>query len=126
MKIDELAEKYAKIRDKVAELEAAHKEKLAPFKAAMDKIEQHMLGMFNEQGTENAKTAFGTFYKQAATSATVADKATFREYVTANDRWDAVDMRAQKTAVNEFIETSQEPPPGVNWSSTYKVNFRKS
>mgnify|MGYP003450704267 CR=1 FL=1 len=74
MKIDELAEKYAKIRDKVAELEAAHKEKLAPFKAAMDKIEQHMLGMFNEQGTENAKTAFGTFYKQAATSATVADK----------------------------------------------------
>lgn len=125
MKIDELAERYAKIRDKVAELEAAHKEKLAPFKEALDKIEQHMLSTFNEQGTENAKTAFGTFYKQKATSATVASKEDFRTYVLANDRWDLVDMRAQKTAVNEFVETSQEPPPGINWSTTFKVNFRK-
>lgn len=126
MKIDELAEKYAKIRDRVTELEAAHKEKMAPFKEAMDKIEQYMLTTFNEQGTENAKTAFGTFYKQKATSATVSDKETFRGYVIANDRWDLVDMRAQKTAVNDFVENQEEPPPGVNWSATYKVNFRKS
>jgi nitrogen regulatory protein PII len=125
MKIDELAEKYAKIRDKVSELEAAHKEKLAPFKEALEKIEVHMLTIFNEQGTENAKTAFGTFYKAKQTSATVASKEDFRTYILSHDRWDLVDMRAQKTAVAEFVETSQEPPPGVNWTSRFTVNFRK-
>ncbi len=126
MKIDELAERYAKIRDKVAELEAAHKDKLAPYKDAMEKIEAHMLGVFNEQGSENVKTSFGTFYKAKATSATVSSKEDFKAYVIANERWDLTDLRASKTAVNDFVESAGEPPPGVNWTASFKVNFRKS
>lgn len=126
MKTDELAEKYAKIRDKVAELEAAHKDKLAPYKAAMDKIEQAMLESFNASGTESARTAFGTFYKQKATSATVSDWHATLQWIRDNERWDALDKRVNKTAVSEYIDEHEEPPPGINWSTSYKINFRKS
>lgn len=126
MKVDTLVERYIKIRDKLAILEEAHKAAIAPYKEAQAKIEETLLAHFNETGQESARTAAGTAYRQKATSATVADRSEFLNYVRGNDRWDLVDARAAKKNIEEYIDEHEAPPPGINFSTSYKVNFRRA
>lgn len=126
MNVDALVEKYIKIRDKVSQLKEQHTAQLAPYNEAMDKIEQTLLSYFNETGQESARTSSGTAYRQRATSATVASRPEFLAYVKENDRWDLVDARAAKKNIEEYIDEHETPPPGINFSATYKVNFRRS
>lgn len=126
MKVDVLVEKYIKVRDKVAELDEQHKIAIAPYKEVMDKIESALLAHFNETGQESARTAHGTAYRQRATSVTVASRPDFLEFVKANDRWDLVDARAAKKNIEEYLDEHESVPPGINFSASYKVNFRRS
>lgn len=125
MKIEQLVEKYVKIRDKVAELDAEHKQRTAPYKEASEKIEQMLLAIFNETGQESAKTAFGTAYITKQTSATAADWEETLRFIQEKERWDMLERRVNKTMVGEYIEEHNEPPPGINWSVNLKVNIRR-
>lgn len=126
MRIDALVEQYVKVRDHIAVLDEAHKAKVAPFKEVMDKIEQTLLAYFNETGQDSARTPAGTAYRQRATSATVGDRPQFLEYVRENNLWELVDARAAKKNIEEYIDEHGSAPPGINFSASYKVNFRRS
>lgn len=126
MNIEAMVGTYVKLRDKVEALKAKHKDELAPYGAAMDKIEGLMLEHFNATGQDSAKTAHGTAYKQKQTSATVADRTMFMKFLEDNNRWDLADVRAAKKNIEDYIEESEAPPPGINFSASYKINFRRS
>lgn len=126
MKLDAIIERYVKLRDKKAEIEARHKDELAPVKQALEKIENVLLSELNQQGVESVKTPFGTAYKSVSTSVTVADWDTALPWIQQNDAWHMLEKRVNKTAVLEHQAANDELPPGLNFSQATTINVRRS
>lgn len=126
MKLDDLIKKYLKLRDAKSELEAKHKAETQRYTQAMTKIEQLLLAEFNETGQDSAKTAVGTAYKSVRTSAKVADRDAFLDFVRENDAWGFVENRVNKTAVEEFLAEHEQLPPGVDVTRSATINIRRS
>ncbi|KRQ07508.1 hypothetical protein [Bradyrhizobium manausense] len=71
-------------------------------------------------------TDAGTVYRSEKKSASLADAQAFMDYVIQNNAWDLIDRKANVTAVEDFINQHNAPPPGVNWSSTFVAGVRRS
>lgn len=126
MQLSDLIRKYLKIRDAKEALVAEQKKELARFNNALDKIEQMLLSEFNETGQDSAKTPYGTAYRSVRTSAKVADRDAFFDFVRENEAWDFLESRANKTAVQQFMEEHEDLPPGVDVSRVTTINIRRS
>lgn len=124
--MEELIEKYIKLRDAQAQVKEAAKAKLAKIEAVMDKIEGYILEEFNAQGIESARTEAGTAYKTLRTSATVADWPATLSYIQEHNLWDMLERRVSKTAVEAFRDEHKDLPPGINWREEVLVNIRRS
>lgn len=128
MKLDELVEKYIKLRDRRAKRKANFTAEDAADKLLQEKIEAVMMIKFTETGIESVKTANGTAYTSVRTSATVADRDTYFNWVLEDpvERMAFLEARANKTIVDQYRSANDEIPPGLNWSETREVNFRRS
>jgi hypothetical protein len=126
MDVKDLLSKYIAVRDKKAQLEAAHKAKLAGLNAALEKAENLLLAWFNEHGMDSVGCDTGTAYRTTRTSATVEDRETFFEWVRANEAWHFLESRVAKTQVDEFVTEHQDLPPGIKYTSMVAVNVRRS
>lgn len=124
--IDDLVSQYIRLRDKIKEVEDAHKEKLKTAKEHLEHLNNTLLDRLNQLGGESVKTAHGTVYRTTRRSASIADGDTFRQFVINNEAFDLVDWRANANAVDDFIKEQQAPPPGVNFSTTYTVGVRRA
>lgn len=126
MNIDAVIERYVALRDKRKEIEERHKAELSPFKDAMAKIENVLLGRMNEMGVDSVKSKHGTAYKSETTTVSVADWDSYLQFVQATESWHMLERRAAKTAVNEYVEQNDDVPPGLNITRAVSVNFRRS
>jgi glutaredoxin 2 len=127
MKIDQLVEMYIKIRSKLSQLDQEYEEKKRPFKETQDKIEALMLTRFSEMGVDSMKTQSGTAYVAVRTSASVGDWDSFKEFLDRQeDPFMFVERRVSKVAVEQYKAANKDIPPGVNWSETRAVNFRRT
>jgi Tfp pilus assembly protein PilP len=121
------AQQMQMVRDKIDQIEERHKEELAPYKAVKEQLEAFFLEQFNTLGVDNFKSKDGaTVYKITDASATVADGEAFRQYVQDHDAFELADIRANKTAVREFVEAHGTQPPGINYSTRFKLGFRRA
>lgn len=116
---------YRQIRDKIDTLKEEHKAQLAPYEEAKEQLGAYLLSMLNQTGQTSARTKAGTAFISKDSSATIADAAAFRRHVIGSEAWDLVDWRANKTSVTALVKETGEPPPGVNYSTVYKVGVRK-
>lgn len=126
MKMDELVQKYIQIREKRSRLKVEYEAKVAPYIEAQERIEALLLSMFGELGVDSVKTQEGTAYTATRVSATVADWDAFIAFVKNNDAYEMIERRVSKTAVEQYKAANEDLPPGVNWSETRVVNFRRS
>lgn len=128
MKLDELIEKYIKVRDKKAQLKKAYEVEAAKLDEVMVKMEAIILKVFEQTGQDSAKTANGTAYTASRTSATVADRDAFLGWVLENpdERAMFLENRVNKTAVEQYKTETEDLPPGVNWRSEIVVNVRRA
>lgn len=127
MNNDLVTKRYIQLRDKLDAMEKEHKENIAPVKEAMAKIEIHLLGTLTASGTESMRTKFGTFFKAKKTSATVADKQIFLDFIKENGAWELLDIRALKSGIETYKEEREgDLPPGINWREETTVNIRKA
>ena len=95
-------------------------------KGKQDRIEEEFLKRFNERGIDNVSTkGVGTAYKTIRTSASVADWDTLFDFVQGEGAWEMLERRVNKTAVEQFKTAHEDLPPGVNWSETQVINFRR-
>ncbi len=95
-------------------------------KGKQDRIEEEFLKRFNERGIDNVSTkGVGTAYKTIRTSASVADWDVLFEFVQAEGAWEMLERRVNKTAVEQFKAVNEDLPPGINWSETQVINFRR-
>ena len=127
MKLSEAVTLYIQLRDKKAQMKSDFDASVAPINDKMDKLEAKLLDVFNKTGMDSVKTEFGTAYTAVRTTASVADREAFMEFVKANEEWSLLEVRASKTAIEQFRDSNDnELPPGVNMRSERVVNIRRS
>jgi phage shock protein A len=126
MKLDLIVERYVLMRDRLAEMKAAYDASTADIKAGMAKLEGAIMDTLNKQGVESVRTNAGTASKSVSTSATIADWDAYLDFVKANDRWDMLEKRCVKLAVEQYRAANDDLPPGVNWKSAVTVNVRRA
>lgn len=115
------------LRDRRAVRKAEYTADDADDRGKQEKIEVEFLRRFNERGIDNVSTkGVGTAYRSTRASATVADWDALIAYVTTNDAWEMLERRVNKTAVVQFKDENEDLPPGVNWSESQVINFRRN
>lgn len=126
MKYDEMVEHYIRLRDKKAEMKADFEAQTKKLDLVMEKIEQKLMAYFNESGLESIRTGNGTAYRSIKTSASVADRDIFLDFVRDHDAWELLETRASKKAVEDYRAANDDLPPGVNWNAIATINVRRS
>ena len=126
MKLSEAVKMYIKMRDKKAEMKADFDASIAPLNEKMEKLEAKLLDVFNKTGMDSVKTEFGTAYATTRSTASIADREVFMDYVKANEEWSLLEARVSKTAVEQFRSIHDNLPPGVNVRTERVVNVRRS
>ena len=127
MKLSEAVEVYIKLRDKKAQMKAAFDADVSPINDKLAKLEAKLMEVFNTTGMDSVKTEFGTAYTVNRSTASVADREIFMDYVKNNEEWSLLEVRVSKTAVDQFREANDnEMPPGVNLRVERVVNVRRS
>ena len=124
--VETIVAAYIQVRDQKAELKAKQAEEMKRFDEALDKLEGMALAALQQAGAESLRTSAGTVYQSTRTSATVADKSAFMDYVKYNGAYALLDVRANKTAVEDFLSQHQDTPPGVVIRREVTVGFRRA
>lgn len=123
--LDMLVGKYRQVRDRKKEIAARHSAELKPFNEALQELEVAILDALNKAGVESVKTREGTAFKSTRRSFTVQDPAKFRKWLEEHDRFDLLETRVSKEAIEEMIRAGDNLPPGIGVSSDITVNVRK-
>jgi len=126
MKLSDAVSFYIKLRDKKAQMKAEFDAKVAPLNEKMDKLEAKLLEVFNKTGMDSVKTEFGTAYTTTRSTASVADRDVFMTFIREADEWDLLEVRAAKTAVEQYRQTNNDLPPGISIREERVVNVRRS
>jgi hypothetical protein len=126
MKVSEVVSHYIALRDQKAAIKAEYDAKVSKIDKTLDTIEAKLLEVFEQTGMDSVRTANGTAYTTIRTSASVADREIFMNYVKSHDEWPLLEVRASKAGIEQFKEMNQDLPPGVNWREERVVNIRRS
>ena len=126
MKLSELVAKYIEMRDKKYEPKHQYDFKAAQLDEALGKIESKLLQVFDSAGMDSVKTEFGTAYASTRSTASVADKETFMNFIKENEEWSLMEVRAAKLAIEQYKTANGDLPPGVNYREERVVNIRRS
>jgi len=117
---------FIHLRDRRAKRKADYAMDDAGDKEKQDRIEVEFLKRFNDRGIDNVSTkGIGTAYRTTRTSATVGDWEELFDYIKDKEAWEMLERRVNKTAVEQYRSVHDDLPPGVNWSETQVVNFRR-
>tara|TARA_B110000908_G_scaffold148558_1_gene181122 strand:- start:985 stop:1386 length:402 start_codon:yes stop_codon:yes gene_type:complete len=117
---------FIALRDRRSQRKAAYDEDDAGDKGKQNKIEVEFLRRFQDRGIDNVSArGVGTAYRTTRSSATVADWDSLLEHVKTNEAWELLERRVNKTAIEQFKTVEGDLPPGINWSETQVVNFRR-
>jgi hypothetical protein len=124
--IEQLIDRYVKLRDKKAEMKAEFETSVAKIDDAMTKVENYILGHLNQNGIDSVGAPAGTAFKAKLTSATVNDWDALLGYIKTNEAWNLLDHRVNKTAVVEMKESVNDIPPGVAWREETVIRIRRA
>jgi hypothetical protein len=122
MNLSTIIDHYIKLRDTKSDMEERHKDELAPIKEQMELVEAALQKHMQDLGLQNLKAGNGTAYLAETTSAKVMDWETTLNWITANQRWDMLERRVNKTAVME----EEDGVPGVQVTRIVKTHVRRS
>lgn len=123
---DAMVERYVRLRDRKKEIEARHKEELAPYNEGMKLLEGYMLEALNQAGLSSMRSPHGTAYKSTRTSATVKDWPLTLAFIRERNAWDLLEARVSKLVAFQIMSDTSEPIPGVETSAEEVVNVRRA
>lgn len=121
-----LIARYVMVRDKIKEVDDAHKEKMRPAKELLESLNNQLLALLNDTGGESIKTAAGTAYRTEKKSATIEDAQAFQDHVVGNGMFEMLDWKANVKAVEDYLREYDELPPGVKLNSAMLVGVRRA
>lgn len=117
---------YIKLRDYIKAAKDEFEKSLERPNSAMEKLEAELLDHLNQSGANSLSCDDGTVYRNTQFSATVENREAFRDFVEKNNLWEAMDIRANKTFVREFMEEKGDGMPGIKTSTRVTVGVRRS
>lgn len=117
---------YIKLRDYKKSADDEFKNSMKRTNEAMEKLEGQLLEHLNTSGGDSLKCPEGTVYKNTQTTATVENREAFKAYVEQHDLWEAMDIRANKVFVREYMEEKGVAIPGVKVTQLATVGVRRS
>jgi len=121
-----LLKMFIALRDRRAQRKADYDLADSGDKKKQEKIEIEFLRRFHDRGIDNVSSrGVGTAYMSTRSSASVADWDELFDFIQTHDAWEMLERRVNKTAVEQFKAVNDDLPPGVNWSETQVVNFRR-
>ena len=123
---DELVDIYVQLRDRRAVRKKEFETVDERDKEMMEKIEGVLLVKLNESGSESVRTLKGTAYKHRSTFASVADRDAFLAHIKATQDFELMDVRVNKTAVQQHLQESGDLPPGVNWREEIHIRVNRA
>ena len=124
---DQLVKAYITLRDARATRKAEYESDDASDKAKQDKIEAEFMCRFNERGIDNVSArGVGTAYASTRVSATVGDWDSLLRFIQEESAWEMLEHRVSKTAVEQYKAANDDLPPGVNWSVSRTINFKRA
>jgi len=124
--LDAIVEKYIALRDKKAALKKAYEASVANIDVGLDRCEAFFKGKMQTLGLTALPTRFGTPYRSSKTSAPVGDWPLFLAWAIEHQRFDMLERRVNKTAVEAFKDEHQDLPPGIGWREEYSVTVRRA
>ena len=125
MNWDQLAEKWHTAHDMRTAMEKALKEdpEYVSYGKDIEQIEAIVAKRLAESGATSVNTSHGTVHTVGKTTARIMDAEAFRLYVTAHERWDMLDWKANMTACRDYLKENREPVPGVELSTYRRVSI---
>lgn len=124
--IEATVRKYIELRDACEKIDKEAKERKAPLAAAMDTIEAVLMKIANEQGVTSFKTLAGTAFVTTVSRCGVSNWDETLQFIRDNDAFNLLNKAVNKTAVQEYIDAHETPPPGVSWTVMREVQVRRS
>lgn len=125
MDLEDLVSQYVELRDKKSQVTAKAKELVGKLDAKLDSLEGEILQQLNANGLESARTKAGTAYKKTSRFTNVAQWNDFFPWVQETGNWHMLTKAANKTAVLEYLDESEELPPGINLVSKIEVSINR-
>lgn len=125
--IDTLIEKYVQLRDRKKAIEDEHKAQLAPYKEAMQRLEEAFQDRMQEMGLKSLKSSHGTVYQSEVANAKVRDFDATLKFIMDNERYDLLERRVNKITLQSILEEGDiDEVPGVELTRALKINVRRS
>lgn len=128
MNVQEIVKAYILLRDRRAARKAAFTADDQMDKAFQDKIEAKLQAFFNETGQTSASVkGVGTAYTKTNTSATVADRVAFFDFVDSlgPDGRAFLENRVSKSAVDAYVAEKGDVPPGIKYTTEISINVNR-
>lgn len=123
--IESIIKKYVELRDAIDAVNAEAKKKVAALVEAQDTISSVLMKLAKEQGVTSFKTESGTAFIATKDHAGVADWPRVIEFIEQNKAWNLLNKAVNKTAVKEYIDQHEIPPPGVNYTVMQEIQVRR-
>lgn len=124
--VEAIIAKYIELRDAIDAAKAAYESKVAGFKQAQEGIEAYLMSLANTTGqTSFGCKGVGTAFVTTQNNCSVANKEEFMSFVREKDAWPLLNVAANKTNVQQYLDKHNELPPGVNWTSTKVIQIRR-
>jgi hypothetical protein len=120
--VDRLVKAYIKIRDARSELTKQIDELEEKQKVIQDKL----LEICKETGTESLRTEFGTVTKRITKRYWTSDWESFYKFMKDNDAMQLLEQRVSRGNMESFLEENPDlHPPGLNVDANYAVTVRR-
>jgi hypothetical protein len=125
MKVEDVVEQYVKTRDKRSELKAAYEKKDFVLKEAMETMDAWLLAKMDKDEVEAYRTESGTAYISKKVRYTCNDWTSFWGFISKTGRFDFLEKRPCSAPIKEYVEESEQVPPGLDVLTERVVNVRR-
>jgi len=127
LNIQDMIDEYITLRNWKEEQEKKFEEDLkTKVGKRMKEIEGVVHRFLNDNGNRTCGIpGQGVAYMQRVVSCRTADMQAWRDFVITSGKFDMTEMKPHKPTITELVDAGGEVPPGINWTATDIVRFRK-
>ena len=124
--VEQLVKAYIKMRDARQQLLREFDEADAKIKQQQDVVQQALLELCKETGTDGIKTSAGTVTRTVKTRYWTSDWNSMKNFIKENDAFELLEQRVHQTNMKSFLEENPNlMPPGMNIDSRYAITVRR-
>ena len=126
MNAEQLVTAYIKMRDKRQQLQREFDEADARIKSQQDLVEQALLELCKEMGTDGLRTSAGSVSRTIKTRYFTNDWGSMKTFVKDHDALELLEQRIHQTNMKNFLEENPDLlPPGLTIDSKYQITVRR-